>query len=500
MKKYVCILLTMFVSLSSCSDWFDVTSDSEIREEDHYSTLTGFQQSLIGCYIGMTENSLYGKNLSWYALELLGHQFSPMGSFSSESRKMQEFEKYNFENTQIISEIENIWAKGYSIIANANEALTNLESRQGNLHEVYYHIIKGELLAIRAYMHFDLLRLFGYGDWKSRAQELNEKKTIPYVTTVSATPTPQVSGQETIALILKDLTDAANELREFDPIVGKYDASFYSQIDPDGFLKDRTLRLNYYAVKALEARVNLWEGSAQSIETALNAVKEIMKALGEQGISMDDMYTYSYLLPEISDFNRSLANEALFSINVSDVASLVSLYIKPGFSGEDYEAFSLSPDEVENIYEGINSDVRFTRLLSQTSTDARGFVPVKLYQTNLNEFCKNRISLIRLPEVYYMAAECYATSLTPDLNMALQCLNKVRDIRGIGTPLEGLSSEQILKEIQKEYRKEYLSEGVMFYYYKRTGAKVIPVYDAEMTDKQYVLPYPAFELQSGRVQ
>ena len=50
MKKYILILLTSVVTLSSCSDWFDVTSGSEIREKDHYSTLAGFQQSLIGCY------------------------------------------------------------------------------------------------------------------------------------------------------------------------------------------------------------------------------------------------------------------------------------------------------------------------------------------------------------------------------------------------------------------------------------------------------------------
>ena len=38
------------------------------------------------------------------------------------------------------------------------------------LNKVYYHVIKGELLAIRAYMHFDLLRLYGYGDWKNRSR------------------------------------------------------------------------------------------------------------------------------------------------------------------------------------------------------------------------------------------------------------------------------------------------------------------------------------------
>ena len=84
--------------------------------------------------------------------------------------------------------------------------------------------------------------------------------------------------------------------------------------------------------------------------------------------------------------------------------------------------------------------------------------------------------------------------------MALQRLNKIRENRGINTSLENLNADQIIKEIQKEYHKEFISEGVMFYYYKRTGCKSIPNYNEEMTDTQYLLPYPTFEIQSGRVQ
>ena len=62
---------------SSCSDWFDVTAPSEIRKDDHFSSVTGFQQSLIGCYIGMTDDALYGTNLSWFATEIMAHQFNP---------------------------------------------------------------------------------------------------------------------------------------------------------------------------------------------------------------------------------------------------------------------------------------------------------------------------------------------------------------------------------------------------------------------------------------
>ena len=88
----------------------------------------------------------------------------------------------------------------------------------------------------------------------------------------------------------------------------------------------------------------------------------------------------------------------------------------------------------------------------------------------------------------------------PNLDMALQRLNKIRENRGISTPLENLNADQIIKEIQKEYHKEFISEGVMFYYYKRTGCKSIPNYSEEMTDTQYLLPYATFEIQSGRVQ
>ena len=63
-----------------------------------------------------------------------------------------------------------------------------------------------------------------------------------------------------------------------------------------------------------------------------------------------------------------------------------------------------------------------------------------------------------------------------------------------------INNSKIFKEIQKEYHKEFISEGVMFYYYKRTGCKSIPNYSEEMTDTQYLLPYPTFEIQSGRVQ
>ena len=89
-------------------------------------------------------------------------------------------------------------------------------------------------------------------------------------------------------------------------------------------------------------------------------------------------------------------------------------------------------------------------MLDQTQSDSRGYVPMKIHQASLDEFNKNRLSLIRLPEIFYIAAECYATSATPNLDMALQRLNKIRENRGISTPLEDLNADQIIKRNTKK--------------------------------------------------
>lgn len=75
MKKYILIIMLAMVS-SSCNDWFEVTSNQEIRKDEHFKTVRGFQQSLTGCYITMANNALYKKNLSWYSLEIMAHQYT----------------------------------------------------------------------------------------------------------------------------------------------------------------------------------------------------------------------------------------------------------------------------------------------------------------------------------------------------------------------------------------------------------------------------------------
>lgn len=502
MKQHI-LKLFVFVTLvfTACDDWFDVTSGSEIREEDHYSSTTGFQQSLIGCYLGMTDEVLYGKYLSWHLIEILGNQFEPLPLYTSTALEYR-VQQYSFQHTDAVTAIESIWAKAYSVIANANEALKYIDKNGNSLNEIDYHIIKGELLAIRAYMHFDLLRLYGYGNWADRNAELNAKYTIPYVTELSKDATPQQTGEETIRQILSDLEAAAGLLKDYDPVTGEHPASFYAEVNADEFMNNRNIRLNYYAVKGLQARVLLWEGSAESKTKALAAAEEVIAGVGE-GIRQDNMETYIYFLTSanISRLTSSLAMEHLFGLNVVNMSTKITNYINPFYLDTHYAAMYLRPEDAVSIYESSTSDVRYSVLLTQsTNNSSMGFVPLKVYESGSLSFYHDKVSMIRLPEIYYIAAECYATGASPDLNKAMERLNTVRNNRGLYENLEGLTAEQIMEEIRKEYHKEFLSEGVMFYYYKRTGAISVPHITEEMGDTQYVLPYPAYELQAGRVQ
>ena len=163
----------------------------------------------------------------------------------------------------------------------------------------------------------------------------------------------------------------------------------------------------------------------------------------------------------------------------------------------------LLPEDVQTIYEGITSDWRSQlNLLVQTinATSKSGYTSRKYNQTSAFSYYGNRVPLIRLPEMYYIAAECYATGATPNLDLAMERLNTVREKRGIYTPLENLDAEGVMEEIAKEYRKEFLAEGVMFYFYKRLGYTTIPHLTETMDDAKYVVPYPDFEVQMGRVQ
>jgi hypothetical protein len=88
------LILSLSLLLISCSKWLDVTPPSQIREEAQFNSVEGFQQALIGCYIGMTDDLLYGRALSWGTIELMAGQFEELQSSSNNDYSIS---KYNYD-------------------------------------------------------------------------------------------------------------------------------------------------------------------------------------------------------------------------------------------------------------------------------------------------------------------------------------------------------------------------------------------------------------------
>lgn len=85
---------------------------------------------------------------------------------------------YQYTTERALAVLGSVWQKAYNVIANANNALKFIDKRQGVLDPVSYRMIKGELLAIRGMLHFDLMRLYGYGNLANRTDK-STRLTIP---------------------------------------------------------------------------------------------------------------------------------------------------------------------------------------------------------------------------------------------------------------------------------------------------------------------------------
>ena len=129
-----------------------------VDEDVLFSTGDGYRNVLNGVYKQMATPSMYGKELSWGMLDVMG-QLYHQRAFSSgvEYRAVASY-KYTDESVKPL--IQDIWSLAYNSIANCNSILAKIDGtdstlfRSGNNEKM---LIKGEALALRAFLHFDML-------------------------------------------------------------------------------------------------------------------------------------------------------------------------------------------------------------------------------------------------------------------------------------------------------------------------------------------------------
>jgi hypothetical protein len=477
MKKN--IILIAAVLLAGCNDWLDVRPKAEIKGKYLFTSPDGFEDALTGVYIGLTSNEIYGANLSWGAIEFLACQYSS-NNLTGQYAALQ---RGDHENARARLVINAIWSKMYNVIAEINYLLQMLDEQQGvfpatdPLHR--FETIKGEALALRAFCHFDLIRLFAKGNLANNPAALDDK-CIPYVKAHSKHVTPQASYRETLALLREDIAAARELLRP-----GATGKLYYNHFT----------RFNYLSLLQLEARVSQWEGNEAR---TLEITGELLPIIEEDIEAKYLLWaTESPGVVDGSGRDTLYAQELLFYLDATKLPQYMetayTLYVN---SSENVDILAQPEAFVHELYniatdEG-RSDLRFMRWYSKM-IDTR-YLTVKLRKSTV-------VPLMRLSEVYLMAAECHVSGGEPE--KAIEYLNLIKVKRNIATQHhlpDNTPAEELPALILQEYRREYPQEGQLFFLYKRLGLTSIPnqQYPGEMTDKQYTLPYPVVEQDFGR--
>ena len=464
------ILGILFFSLLSvsCQEWLDVSPSTEVKYDDLFSYRNGFKDQLTGVYTALCAEELYGAHLSFGMLDALGQQYF----WLQESGIYYHLHRYAYDNSKSQGVISDIWSNMYNTIANVNILLQGIEDHRGVLADDEEKIYEGEAYALRAFLHFDLLRLFG----KSYVAGAGEK-AIPYVSKMSKQVTPLSTVSEVLDSVIMDLEKAAY-LLENDPVrTGESTTSF---------LGTRSFHFNYYAVRALLARVYLYKNDK------VNALKNATEVILSHKYPWVEKSQVATTTRESRD--GIFLPECIFMLNNTKLETITEKYLKESKNNDGNLLVSWSAviDEIfeSSLYGG--TDWRYIYYFEPMSWSCGSS---KLWQVSSGY--NNRQPLIRISEMYLIAAECAGSK-----KEALEYFNTLRQHRGFAVAddlEEDTTDEQLQAAIAKEYQKEFIGEGQWFFYSKRTDQETpsdiyVPV---AFSKDYYVLPMPDQEVEYG---
>ncbi|MGE7774829.1 RagB/SusD family nutrient uptake outer membrane protein [Chitinophaga sp. NPDC101104] len=492
--KRLSIFIIAIVGLSACKKWLNITPKSEISATELFKSEQGYKDALIGSYLLMTSSGSYGFESTVGLVDVLGQQYAMPGT----THPYYFASAYQYDHLSVVPKKDNIWATGYQAIANLNNIINTIDGNHGMLHPANYAMIKGEALGLRAFLHFDLYRLFGAGNLVNDPSGL-DLKVLPYVSRFAKQITQPSSGRAFLDSVAADLSAAAFLMAKYDSMsVDRNAATGVDIPNTDQFYNNRRMRFNYYAVKATQARLHLWRGN---YDLAKEAAQEVI----DKGLR----YLVAFNNGNINDPNPvnkdfTFSTEHLFSLNVQNMYDIIKPSIDqfgPDGINTNTSKLAHSGTVANELYEvntkpGMSlSDYRYKELYKKvSSTD---YLLLKFTYVTNSTF-KDRMPLIKLPEMYYIMAECFNEQ--GDVATAVDYLNRMRINRGISNQYNlpaSLTRQEVTAEILREYRKEFVSEGQLFYYYKRRGEATIPGTAKAMNNAIYMLPLPQREIEMG---
>ena len=477
-RLFTYIAAVALLLLTSCDAWLDVKPYDKMSQEDLLSTEEGFIKLLNGIYVELNSDMLYGGALSVEMIEIMGGAYV-IGTDNAVWGNYADLASYKYDTQYWRARMNETWNKAYSLILNCNLLLENLQTTSVAFSGDNYKVIKGEALALRAMLHFDMLRIFGPVYSKNPQQQ-----AIPYYKKYSVVPNEILPASEVAAEITHDLLEARILLAN-DPV-----RTLGTRMDApsDGsstFIYYRNLRLNYFAVTALLARSSLYFGERES---AYGYSTEVIDAASEGIFPFVDK---ALVTGSPDDPDRIFSSEVIFALTHSQRNKLFKNYFDP--SRIPNYVFRMDNDLMNNVVfgggamTGGNQD-DYRNRVNWVATGANRYFYKYSDMVATGDIRNTMIPMMRLGEMYLIAAE----SRSEDIGAGIVYVNKLRAARGVAN-LQSLTPEIL----RYEYMRELYGEGQLFFMYKRMYAPIMFTSSAgknpQPSDAVFVVPLPDTE-------
>ena len=447
MKKIYLLAIALGIISSSCN--LDRDPYNGLPFEQQLSSLQGFESAIKGAYGGLRGNGFYGTE--GYLISS-GDIFSDNLTLNRQGRLTQQA-LFELRNSPIDNDFP-LYNGGYFIVSRANNILDNINNIP---HSVERDKIQAEALAIRAFVHFDIARVY----CKIPTQSADAKNSLGIYYAEKFQPETKVRRKGTTVegvyqKVIRDLVEAER-------LIGAANGQG---------------RLNKQAINGLLARVYLHYGDYSKAKEHADKALSGFEITPRTEVSnlWKDTYAKSVLFRVIitEQDNVFIGNTYGQSDNRGNRAEYVC----------SYDLYSLYKD----------TDIRKSTTISTGDYRGKTYNSVSKYfgkatgRKNLNDG-----KYLRVEEVYLTKAE--ALFRLGNEAEAREALDEIRKNRYENFVSGAETGDALLQAILLERRLELAFEGDRFFTLKRLGLPLQRSDKGEFADGTGTAPlvqnYPA---------
>jgi hypothetical protein len=407
---------------TSCSGFLDEEPTNAANAETAIQAPSDARVVINGIMSEMASSSYYGRNFILYGEAKGGDLTICQAGRGGDAL-------YTFNHTPTTNSYSSMWTQMYNIIMQANNLLENIDRLQ-NKGEEGYDYYKGEALTIRAMVYFDLVRLYGLPYNYNRSSY-----GVPNITT-----TLEAKAQPGRATVEENYKQIMSDLEEAEPLL----ATDKSQ--HNGYI-------GYYANLAEQARVRLY---MEDYDEALKDAQEIINS-GAFELYSNANWTKSWT----TQFGSESIFELYIDVNNDLGESSLGYYLmryhqvsnaQGNFLASDYYLKRLGEDKTDVRWGIMGEDEVSTTEAPRYGANYKYLGSTTLAGDGKDSYTAVDIKVIRLSEIYLIAAEAALHATQPDKALAAEYLNTIRKRAPKLAPAtaETISDDMILDERSKE--------------------------------------------------